>query len=131
MRGMSISFLTGGVLRVAPGGLGDVDREVADALEVRVDLHGRDDRAQVDGHRLVQRQQREAAVVDLDVQRVERLVAAQHARRSSSRSRSTSALDGQAHLFLGEPAHLEQPRLELFELLLEMPDERVRRFHGI
>ena len=80
IRGMSISFLTGGVLRVAPRRLGDVDREVADALEIGVDLDRRDDRAQVDGHRLVQRQQREAAVVDLDVQRVERLVADQDAR---------------------------------------------------
>ena len=50
-----------------------------------------DDRAQVDGHRLVQRQQREAAVVDLDVQLVDRLVAGEHAARSASRSRSTSA----------------------------------------
>ena len=32
-------------------------------------------------------------------------------------------LDRQAHLLLGEAAHLEQPRLELFELLLEMPDD--------
>ena len=79
IRGMSISFLTGGVLHVALRRLGDVDRQVADALEVGVDLDGRDDRAQVGGHRLVQRQQREAAVVDLDVQLVDRLVADQDA----------------------------------------------------
>ena len=92
IRGMSISFLTGGWRDVAPRRLGDVDRQVADALEVGVDLDRRDDRAQVGGHRLVQRQQREAAVVDLDVQRVDRLVAGEHARRSASRSRSTSPL---------------------------------------
>ena len=36
------------------------------------------------------------------------------------------ALDGEAHLLLGEAAHLEQPRLELFELFLEMPDDALR-----
>ena len=38
-------------------------------------------------------------------------------------------LDRQAHLFLGEPAHLEQPVLELLELLLKMPDDASDRFH--
>ena len=79
IRGMSISFLTGGVRRVAARRFGDVDRQIADALEVGVDLHGGDDRPEVGGHRLVERQQREAAVVDLDVQAVERLVADEHA----------------------------------------------------
>ena len=35
------------------------------------------------------------------------------------------ALDGQAHLFLGEAAHFEQPRLELLELFLKMAVRRV------
>ena len=120
MRGMSISFLTGGVLGVPPRRFGDVDRQVADALEVGVDLHGRDDRAQVGGHRLVQREQREAAVVDLDVQPL--IGSSPFSTCSmSSRSRSVERLDGEAHLFLGQAAHLEQPRLELLELFLEMP----------
>ena len=38
-------------------------------------------------------------------------------------------LDGEAHLFLGEAAHFEQPRLELLELLLEMPSVAFE-FHG-
>ena len=38
-------------------------------------------------------------------------------------------LDREAHLFFGEAAHLEQPRLELLELLLEMPDDAFDRFH--
>ena len=37
------------------------------------------------------------------------------------------ALDRQAHLFLGQAAHLEQPGLELLELFLEMPDDAFRR----
>ncbi len=121
IRGMSISFLTGGCADVAPRRLGDVDGEVADALEIGVDLHGRDDRAQVDGHRLVERQQREAAVVDLDVQRVERLVAGEHALDQLAVA-VDQALDREAHLLLGQAAHLEQAGLELLELFLKMPD---------
>jgi hypothetical protein len=68
------------VLQVALAGLGDVHRQVADPLEVGVDLHGRHDRPQVGRHRLVQREQLEAAVVDLDVQVVDRLVADEDAR---------------------------------------------------
>ena len=75
---MSISGLTGGCCSVALGRLGDIDREVADPLEVGVDLDRRDDRAQIGGHRLVQRQQLEASVIDLDVQLVDRAVAGEH-----------------------------------------------------
>ncbi len=75
---MSISFLTGGCVRVAPRRFGDVDRQVAHPLEIGVDLDRRDNRPEVGRHRLVERQQREAAVVDLDVQLVDRLVADEH-----------------------------------------------------
>ena len=111
---------------VAPRGLGDVHRQIADALEVGVDLHGGDDRAQVGGHGLVEREQREAAAVDLDVQPVERLVAGQHALDERVVALD-EPLDRQADVFLGEPAHLEQPRLELFELFLEMPRDALDR----
>ena len=76
-----MSFLTGGCCAYRRAASRDVDGEVADALEIGVDLDGRDDGPQVDGHRLVQRQQREAASVDLDVQLVDRLVAVQDAVR--------------------------------------------------
>ena len=115
------------VRRVAHGRLGDVDRQVADALEVGVDLHRRDDRAQVGGHRLVQRQQREAAVVDLDVQRVERLVAGQHALDQVAVALD-EPLDREAHFFFGQAAHFEQPGLELLELFLKVPDDAFDRF---
>ena len=77
------------VLQVALAGLGDVDGQVADPLEVGVDLDGGDDDAQVGGHRLVQRQQLEAAVVDFDVEVVDRLVAGQH-RVERARGRAPS-----------------------------------------
>ena len=47
-----------------------------------------------------------------------------------SRSRSTSAFDREAHLLLGEAAHFEQPRLELFELLLKVPNALFTGLHG-
>ncbi len=107
--------------RVAKRRLGDVDRQVADALEVGVDLHSRDDRAKIHGHRLIERQQREAALIDLDVQRIDWLVADQHAFDAAAIA-GNQTLDGKTHLFFREPTHFEQPRLEMFELLLKMPD---------
>ena len=38
-------------------------------------------------------------------------------------------LDRQAHLFLGEAAHFEQPGLQLLELVLESAGRRVRSGH--
>ena len=37
--------------------------------------------------------------------------------------------DGEPDLLLRQPAHLEQTRLELFELLLKVPDALLRRGH--
>ena len=116
------------VADVAPRRLGDVDGEIADAFEVGVDLDGGDDRAQVDRHRLIERQQREAAVVDLDVERVQRTVARQDARDQIAIA-VDQPLDREADGFLGEPAHFEQAPLELLELVLEMPDALFGRRH--
>ena len=113
------------VAHVAPHRLRDVDRQVADPLEVGVDLDRRDDRPQVDGHRLVQRQQLEAAAVDLDVQLVDRPVAGQHPVDHGGVA-FDQPLDRRADPVLGQPAHLEQPRLELFQLLLKMRHASVR-----
>ena len=122
IRGMSISGLTGGCMQVALAGLGDVHRQVADPLQVGVDLHGRDDDAQVGGHRLMQGQQLEAAIVHFHVQVVDRLVAGQH-----GVERRVVAVHHPAHRFahplLGQPAHREQPLLERVEILLEMPKD--------
>ena len=84
-----------------------------------------DDRPQVDRHRLVQRQQLEAAAVDLDVQLVDRTVAGEHAVDDSGASRSTRPLDRRADAVLGQPAHLEQARLELFQLFLKVRNDTV------
>ncbi len=73
----------------------------------------------------MERQQLEAAVVDLDVQLVDRLVAGEHALDRDVAL--DEPLDGAAHPFFGQPAHLEQPRLELVELFLEVATDA---FHG-
>ena len=76
--------------------------------------------AQVGGHRLVQRQQLEAAVVDLDVQVVDRLVADEHVLDQRRSRASARPRDGLAHALLGQPAHGEQPLLQRFELFLKV-----------
>ena len=110
------------MLEVALARLGDVDRQIADALEIGVDLDRGHDGPQIGGHRLVERQQLEAAIVQLDVEIVDRLVAGQHGLQ-----RLGVALDdrhdGDAHPFLGQAAHCQQPLLQRLELLLEMPDD--------
>jgi hypothetical protein len=108
---MSISCFTGACPRY----------RAAAAFEVAVDLHGGDDGAEVRGHRLVECQQAEAAVVDVDVQAVDRFVAGEHGVEQRMIA-GDKPLDGRAHPFFGEAAHLEQPPLERFELLLEMPN---------
>jgi hypothetical protein len=71
---------------------------------------------EVRSHRLVERQQAEAAVVDVDVQAIDRLVAGKH-RVEQLVIAGDQPFDRGAHAFFGEAAHLEQPPLERFELL--------------
>src|SRR5206468_1739945 len=95
---------------------------------VGVDLHCGDDRPQIRRHRLMERQQRETPVVDLDVQRVQRLVAAQHA-LDERLIAIDEPFDRDAHVLLREPAHLEQTTFELVELFLEMPYDAIGLRH--
>ena len=64
-------LLDGWMRRVALRGLGDVHGEIADALEIGVDLDRSHHGAQIRGDRLVQGQELQAPIVDLDVQSVE------------------------------------------------------------
>ena len=111
------------VTQVATPGLGDVDRKVSDPFEVGVDLHAGDDGPEVDRHRLIQGQHLEAAAVDLDVQLVDRLVAAEHL-IDELRIPLDQRPDGGSHAVFSEPAHFEQTCLELFELFLEVRNRR-------
>jgi hypothetical protein len=106
---------------VSLAGLGDVDGKIADALEVSIDLDGRDNRAKVGGHWLMQCQQTEAPVIDLDVQLVDRFVPGQDLVDDGGIARDQS-LEGGTHPLFRQPAHLEQSTLQRFELLTEMGD---------
>ena len=131
MRGMWSSAVHRRVEQVPLDGLGDVDGEVADALEVGVDLHRGQHGPQIDRDRLVQRQQLDAALVDLDVQVVEWLVARLHARREVGVALHQRGRH-QAHLLLGDAAHHEQPLLQRVEVLLHLrhhPRDRLHRRH--
>ena len=58
--------------------LRDVDRVIADALEIARDLDRADDEAKVARHRLLQREQLERRRLDLELHRVELAVAGDH-----------------------------------------------------
>ena len=120
IRGRSINCFTGAVPEiVAARRLGDIDREIADALQIAVDLDRRHNDAQIDRHRLVQGQQLEAAIVDLDLQRS--LIGSSPWTTSSSitGSRSTSPLDRTAIRARRQPRPSRSKRLlersELFD----------------
>ena len=80
----------------AAGALGDVDHEVAGALDLGDHADGGDDAAQVAGHGLLQGELLVAELLELDGQGVERVVALDDApgRRSRSPSSSTSVARG-------------------------------------
>ena len=63
---------------VALRGFRDVHGQITHAFEIGVDLDGRDDGAQVDRQGLMEREEPEAAVVDLDVKLIDRLVSTKH-----------------------------------------------------
>ena len=113
---------------VAAGRLRDVDGQVADALEVGIDLDRRHDGAQVRSHGLIQREQRKTAVVDFDVQPVNRFVLDEHA-IDQFEIAIDEAFDRQTDVLFSQTTHFEQPRLELFELFLEMSDDAPGRLH--
>jgi hypothetical protein len=62
------------------------------------------------------------------VQGIHRLIAEQHALDTRAIA-GDEPLDGETDLFLGEAAHFEQPRLELFQLLLKMPSVTLHGLH--
>ena len=102
------------------GPLGDVDRLVADPLQVGHDLHGGGDEAQVAGGRLVEGQQLHALLIHFHVVGVHLAVAVddllgQHA--VTLEQRGHDAPD----LLLDQPAHGQQGLLERLELLVEVP----------
>ena len=74
----------------------------------------------VDGHRLAQRQQLEAAVVDFDMELVQHVVAGNDVGEDTGIALDEAA-DGHADALLGEAAHGQQAMLEFGELFGKMP----------
>jgi hypothetical protein len=107
------------VAKNAHGSLRDVHGLITNALEVIVDAGNGQDKAEVNGHELVEREKLDHAVVDLHLQLVdgvfffedtlgELLVGIQHGVHR--------LMDG----VLGEAAHPEQPFFQLIQILLKM-----------
>jgi hypothetical protein len=100
-------------------GLRDVYRVIAHPLEVVGDLHRHRDQPQVARERLLQREQVDAGVIDLHLQRIELPVGQDH-RIRLRRVALAQRLHRRAHLLLGEGRHLQEQVLQLRQLLVEM-----------
>jgi hypothetical protein len=74
----------------------------------------------------VERQQLEAAVVDLDVELVDGGIAAEHALNQGSIA-VDQAPHREAHAFLGQAAHFEQTGFDMIEFVLKVANMAVRR----
>ena len=104
--------------------VGDIGGQVADPLQVGVDLEHGQDQAEVDRRRLPGDQHPDALVVDLDLQVVENSVFAQdllgevRVRVLEGAHRFRDGLDGQS-------AISNNLRLDVFELLLKMRCHRL------
>ena len=108
------------MLKIAAPGLSNVHGQIADPLEIGVDLDGRHDDAEIRRHRLMQREQLEAAIIDFDMKVVDRLVA-RGDRVESVRVPVHETVHRFPHPFLGEAAHRQQSRREGVEFFLKMP----------
>ena len=93
--------------------------EVADALQLAVDLDDRGDEAQVAGHRLVERQDLEALLLDVDLALVDQHVGRDHAPRLR-RVALFDRLEGEAEVLLHERAEGQDLALEPIYLTLQM-----------
>ena len=104
--------------------LGDVHGLIADPLEVVVDLEGRGDEPEIRRRRLLQGQERDAAVVDLDLEVVDLLVRCDHDLGLVEAAVDEGA-DRSVGVLLHERPHREQALLQGLQLFfVTMP------FHG-
>ena len=110
--------------------LADVLRQVADPLEVVGDAQHRHQRAQIDRHRLSQRDRRNGLVLDLSLQIVDRRVGGNDPSRKTDVAPSQS-VDRVGNLLLGEAAHLRDHLRELDKVGVEDARGVVGNVHGI
>ena len=93
---------------------------VAHALEIVRDLERSRDEAQVGRERLLQREESEAALLDVDLEAVDRAVVLEHLLGHDWIAPS-QRVDRLAHDRLRSSSHEEQVLLQLLQLLLEVP----------
>ena len=91
--------------------LGDVDGQVAHALELAPDLHPRRDEPQVAGHRLPEGEEPHALLVDVDVEEVDALFLVQDLAGQLLLA-VFEPPNNQGDLLLSPGGHLEQLLLE-------------------
>ena len=104
------------------GALGDVLAEIADALQVVGDAQRRHDLAEVVGHRLAPGDHHHGLLLDLPLERVDRLVLLDGG-GGELRVAALQRLDRLAEHLLGEAAHLGDLVVEERKLLLVRPDD--------
>ena len=118
MRGISTGRSACGHLLHAAHAVADALGRVADALQVRVDLDHAEDKAQVDGHGLLHRQQIEGGLIDLALQAVDG-----HLRDADQIADGEVAhaigLDGALDGLLGQAGHHQQLLLQFLQTLLK------------
>ena len=103
----------------AEGGLGDVHRVVADALQVVRHLDGRDDEAEVAGDRLLEREQRNGEPLDLVLQGIDLAVAGDDGLGLVLVLRQ-QGVDGEVDEAFGALRHLQQLLLQRSELVVKV-----------
>ena len=118
------------VLRRPPGRIRDVDRVVADPLDVPGRPEHGEHEAKVAGHGVLKGQKLQRALIDLDVEVVDPVVGPADQFRPV-RISLLQRLHGQPHQLLRPPRDLQEQVVELVELELEgLLEGRVFR-HGI
>ena len=98
--------------------LGNVDRLIAHALQIRIDFSDGQDETQVDRHGLLHRKQVERSLVDFALGGVNHALAFKY-HLASGKIALDVCLAGAIHRLLRESAHAEQPLPQIVEPLLK------------
>ena len=101
-----------------PHPIADHPCRVADALHVRVDLDHRQNKPQVDGHRLLHRQQVQRHLIDFPFQTIDRHLSAIH-KIADGKIAHPIRLHRALDRLLGHPRHHQQLFLQIVQVLLE------------
>ena len=109
--------------------LAHVDAQVTDALEIRHQLQGGGDEAQIGGHRLATRQHLQTKLVDLDLERVDLMIVADGGARQRGVALDEALARG-GHHFFDARTHEQDALPHLCELVFVFP-VRVPAIHHV